>query len=312
MQAPNQFSALLLVALAILVGIPRPVAAQSSTDPAGPNQLVLTAGDRKLAVYNAGHVPSPDPGQPWYGRSGFLHPVYTPNGKIVTDAFPADHLHQHGLMFAWTSAQIDGRPVDFWNSKKQQGHVEHVETVRASQDRIEVRLRHMDDTADRPTAVLNETWTVTRVPHPDLNVFDLQSEQLCLLEKGLQIRKYHYGGMCVRGPAAWVKQVTMLTSEGKGQKDGNHTRPHWVAMAGTVDGEECGLAAMSHPGNFRATQHVRLHPDKPYFCFAPMVAGGFTMDPGQPFVSRYRFVTFDGPVNPAELDVLWKSFADKK
>ena len=104
----------------------------------------------------------------------------------------------------------------------------------------------------------------------------------------------------------------MLTSEGKGRADGNHTRPRWVAMCGTVDGAPCGIAALSHPENFRAPQPVRLHPTMPYFCFAPMVGGDLRIETGKPYISRYRFAAFDGEAKPDELNALWREYAAKR
>ncbi|MGA0039982.1 MAG: PmoA family protein [Pirellulales bacterium] len=292
------------------------VAGRTSVGPAADfgdrDRLVLASGDRPVAVYNAGFVPSPDPAQPWFGRSGFLHPVMTPLGRVVTDGFPADHLHQHGLMFAWTSSTFAGKPVDFWNSAKQEGRVEHAETLIRSSDRIEVVLRHVVTRADEDVVVLKETWRVDCVPHPTMHVLDLESTQTCATDRPLVIREYHYGGMCVRGPLHWNSGDAMLTSDGKGQPDGNHSRPNWVVISGVVDGQACGLAAFSHPSNYRSPQPVRLHPQMPYFCFAPMVLGDFQITEEEPYVSRFRFAAFDGPVDRDALENVWKSFAEER
>lgn len=273
--------------------------------------LVLGVGDRPVLTYNAGFVPSPKKDAPWYGRSGFIHPVLTPKGRCVTDPFPADHLHQHAIMFAWTSARIDGRKVDFWNSHKKLGRIEHVKTVKADKTTIVVKLRHINLTTRKPTPVLDETWKVTLVPcdAADLNVFDLTSTQTVIGDKPFKLAKYHYGGMCIRGNIAWRGDDVMITSEGKKRIEGNHTRPDWVVMHGEVDGEPCGIAAMGHPDNFRHPQPVRLHPKMPYFCFAPMVAGAFRIEPGTPYVSRYRFIAFDGPPDPKRIEKMWKAYA---
>ncbi len=276
-----------------------------------PSKISLADGGRVVMTYNADLIPSPDADAPWFKRSGFIHPVYTPGGRVVTEGFPADHLHQHGLMFAWTSSVYDGRPVDFWNSKLQAGHVEHVETIHADDDVIQVRLQHVDDTSGKPIVVLNETWELTRVPHESMNVFDLVSTQTCVAPQPLKIQEYHYGAMCVRGAKAWLKEPCMMvTNEGKDRQAGNHSRPNWVMMHGKVDGQTCGIAAMGHPDNFRAPQPVRLHPNKPYFCFAPMVLGDFSIEPAKPYVSRFRFVAFDGQPDEDQLNAVWKDYSE--
>lgn len=294
------------VLMAVLCGAPAPL-----LPAAEPEGVTLLSDDAPLLRYNAQYLESPKEDAPWYGRSGFIHPVYTPGGRIVTDGFPADHLHQHGLMFAWTSARVEGRPVDFWNSADRTGRVEHAETIEAGKDSLTVELRHVDDTTQPPRVVLSEVWQIRRVPHESMNVFDLLSTQTCVMDRPLEIAKYHYGAMCVRGAADWMDgRAVMRTSEGKRRDEGNHSRPRWVSMHGEVDGATCGIAAMGHPENFRAPQPVRLHPQMPYFCFAPMVAGRFAIKPDESYVSRFRFVAFDGPPDAAQLDALWRDFAE--
>lgn len=279
-------------------------------------QLTLSVGDRRIMSYNAAFVKSPITDAPWYGRSGFIHPVYSPKGKVVTGAFPEDHPHQHGLMFAWTSAEYEGQKVDFWNAQKKQAKIEHVKTVKADKDSIEAKLRHVITAGKHnDVTVLNETWTLTRVEHDALNVFDLVSVQTCATDKPLKLRKHKYGAMCIRGPASWSNGEAMLTSEGKTQTQGNHTRPNWVALFGRADmqgkaiGEYCGIAAMSHPDNLHGPQPVRLHPEMSYFCFAPMILDGFEITPEKPYVSKFRFVAYDGKPDPKQLDAIWEDYA---
>lgn len=274
-------------------------------------QLTLSDGGRPIMAYNAAFVPSPIADAPWYGRSGFIHPVYSPKGRAVTGAFPEDHPHQHGLMFAWTSAEYEGQRVDFWNSQKKQAKIEHVETIKADDDSIKVKLRHAITAGKhKGLAVLHETWALTRVEHETLNVFDLVSVQRCATDKPLKLRKYHYGAMCVRGPASWSNGDAMLTSDGKNQAEGNHTRPNWVALFGKVDGETAGIAAMSHPDNFRGPQPARLHEKMSYFCFAPMILDAFEIKPGKPYVSKFRFVAYDGKPDAKQLEAIWQDYAD--
>ena len=265
-------------------------------------KLSLKSEGKDILIYNVDFLPSPKKDAPWFGRSGFIHPVYSPKGKVLTTPFPSDHLHQHGIMFAWTSGRIDGRKVDFWNSKKLEGKVEHVETVSVNDSKIIVKLRHIDLKGNK--VVINETWEISKVDHPTHNVFDLKSTQNCVLKEGLTIAKYHYGSLCMRS----IGGFTALTSEGKDRKAGNHSKPQWVAFSGQVDGENCGLAGIQHKNNFRYPQAVRIHPQMPYFSFTPMVHEGFKLEHGKPYVSKYRFVAFDGKVNSAELNKISKDF----
>jgi hypothetical protein len=54
---------------------------------------------------------------------------------------------------------------------------------------------------------------------------------------------------------------------------------------------------------------MRMHPTEPFFCFAPPQLGEFSIEPGKHYVSRYRFVVFDGAPNKELLDSLWEDYA---
>jgi hypothetical protein len=256
-----------------------------------------------------------------YRRSGFLHPVATPSGRVVTADFPADHAHQHGIFSAWVKTSFEGRPVDFWNQAGRTGAVEHVRVVETKSDdagaEFTVELRHSDLTAPGGAKpVLRELWTVTLLARSPQHIFDIESRQTCVADSPLTIHEYHYGGMAFRGCDAWFSadkrrptDFQFLTSEGLSRPEGNHTRPNWVASAGMVDGAPCGIAVLQHPANFRHPAPARLHDSKPYFVFSPCVLGEFQLEPGVERVWRYRYVVFDGPVDAAAIDSLWQEFA---
>ena len=120
--------------------------------------------------------------------------------------------------------------------------------------------------------------------------------------------------LCAAGlPAARPPNILLIVSDDQGYRDlgadGNHTRPVWVEMHGLVDGSPAGIVVLSAPSNFRHPQPVRLHPSKPYFCFAPNVVGDFTIEPGRPYVSRYRLAVHDGPPDAQANDRLYADYA---
>jgi hypothetical protein len=80
-------------------------------------------------------------------------------------------------------------------------------------------------------------------------------------------------------------------------------------MHGKIDGHFSGVTVMDHPDNFRFPQPVRLHPDKPYFCFAPMVLGPLSIAPGREYVSRYRYCVHTGRPDQVLAERLWRDFA---
>jgi len=280
-------------------------------------RLVVRIGGRPVLAYNHAVVPCPDRQQPWFDRSGFIHPVFSPAGQVLTDAMPPDHYHQHGLMFAWVNSTFEGRPVDFWNSKVQQGRIEHVKLVEVCEGDVfagfTVELAHVDLTAPGgPKKALAETWQVRVYHRTDGFLFDLCSTQRCASKSPLVVNEYHYGGMAFRGAREWfdARSGDFLTSEGKTRADGNHTRPGWVDAHGVIGGRTAGLTVFSFPDNFRSPQPVRLHPEKPYFCWAAMVPGSFTIEPAAVYVSKYRYYAHDNPLDVREAETIWHALAE--
>ncbi|HEY5071252.1 MAG TPA: DUF6807 family protein [Caulobacteraceae bacterium] len=49
------------------------------------------------------------------GRLNYIHPLYAPDGTVLTEDAPADHPNQRGLFWAWDRVLVKGRPVaDGW------------------------------------------------------------------------------------------------------------------------------------------------------------------------------------------------------
>ncbi len=280
-------------------------------------RVTVSAGEKTVFSYNHATVPSPDPKQPYYARSGYIHPLYNPSGHIVTDDFNPDHAHQHGIMMAWRKMTFEGRETNGWDQKAGLGKIEHAEIEAYGGGPVfgffKVGLHHIDLTvADKPATVLNETWYVRTYALDDAFQFDITSTQSCASQEPVSIDTIHYGGMTIRGNAQWHKlgNFDCLTSEGKTKQDGNQSRPHWVDMFGQLAGQTTGTLIMDHKSNFRFPQPVRLHPTMPYFCFTPASLGAFTIQPETPYVSRYRFYVHDGSLAASIADRLWNQYSN--
>ena len=48
---------------------------------------------------------------------------------------------------------------------------------------------------------------------------------------------------------------------------------------------------------------------KTQLCIAPSQDGDWSIEPGKPYVSRYRLVTVDGPADAALFEMLWNDYA---
>lgn len=253
-----------------------------------------------------------------YSRGGYLHPLYTPGGVLVTGDYPEDHRHHHGIWSAWTRVEFNGHEVDFWNVQSGQGRVDLKRVQGTWQGPVhaglEAMLAHVD-LVDAPITALNERWLVrvykTHEGRAPYFIFDLESTQTAATDSLFKLLEYRYGGFAIRGHEEWrdVANAVFLTSEGRDRLAGDDHKGRWCFIGGNVGKSPVGYAALGHPDNFRAPQKMRIHPTDPYMAFAPVKEGPFTIEPGTPYVTRLRFVSTDGAPDAALLDRLWDDYA---
>lgn len=279
--------------------------------------LNVKVDGKPVFTYNHSTVKAPKRDQSYYDKSGYIHPLYTPSGKIISDDFNPNHAHQHGIMFTWRKIVFEGRENNGWDQKSKLGKVEHNKVNSFSSGPVfgsfTTTIDHVDLTKKTgPVTMLKETWQIRVFALDDQFLFDINSTQNCATNQPVTIDKVHYGGMTIRGYSGWHDdhQYDYLTSEGKNKKNGNQTRPAWVEMFGPIDGDPAGVTILSHPANFRFPQPVRLHPSMPYFCFAVSAIDSFLIEPGKPYVSRYRFYVHDGEPSAKVDQRLWEDYAE--
>ena len=65
----------------------------------------------------------------YYQRSGFIHPLKTLEGAVITADFPHGHVHQHGIFHAWTRSHVRDSMIDFWNQQAGLGTIRHKELI---------------------------------------------------------------------------------------------------------------------------------------------------------------------------------------
>src|SRR5690606_31788077 len=90
------------------------------------NSVSFSINDKSLFTYQKeGVLPDPTIDSAFL-RGGYIHPVYTPSGNIITDDYSDNHLHHHGIWGAWTKTEFEGRTPDFWNMGDKTGKVDFV------------------------------------------------------------------------------------------------------------------------------------------------------------------------------------------
>ncbi len=286
----------------------------------GDNTITFSSGSQPILSYFHRENEPRDGQGDYLRRAGYIHPLYSPSGTILTYHLnPDQQRHHYGIWSAWTNTEFEGRTPDFWNVMNKSGRVE-LESVVAEWEGpvhsgLRSRLRFIDLTADSPIAALNEQWDLRVYPtasngNRPVHIFDLKVTQTANTDKPLVLPEHRYGGIGFRGHRDWdeADNVSVLTSDGLG-RDGHATRPRWVHIGGYTGGALAGVAILCHPSNFRFPQPVRIHPEAPFFNYAPTQLGDMSIQPGAPYVSRYRYVTYDGKPDAETIERFWADYA---
>lgn len=108
--------------------------------------VTITDGGKSVLFYRTAPA---DPHEP--GRVNYVHPISAPDGTVLTEDRPADHLHQRGAFWSWHQVLVDGKTVaDGWFMKGLTFHVRE--------------KRFKSDSAGGGTLVVNADWIVNSAP----------------------------------------------------------------------------------------------------------------------------------------------------
>ena len=104
-----------LIAAAALLGPAQALARPQLLDAViGPDGVTVTEDDKPVLFYRT--RPADPASEP--GRLNYVHPLYAPDGTILTQDRPADHPHQRGLFWSWHQVRLGDRvAADGWFMK---------------------------------------------------------------------------------------------------------------------------------------------------------------------------------------------------
>lgn len=294
----------------------------------GDKALDLQLGGANILRYNHAVVPAPknigripEARRSLYDRSGFIHPLWSTKGSVLTEIHPADHIHHMGLWMPWTHTQFEGKMVDFWNVGDGTGTVGFAKYLSTTDGPVfggfQVEQEHVArKTSKGEQVILNEVWDVRAYnvggPEKGYWLIDFKSTQRCVADEPLIQDQYRYGGFGFRATSKWKGQTAAyLTSEGKG-RDGHGTRARWCDTSGKIDEWE-GVTFYSHPQNFQHPEPMRIWPEPDnyiFFNFCPSQAEAWEMKPAEDHVFRYRMYVHQGKVVVADAERIWQDYAN--
>lgn len=285
--------------------------------------IEITNEDATVLVYHKAVMPPPE-GQPkYFERSGFIHPIKSPSGGVLTGIHPDDHIHHMGLWHAWVETYHDGRNLDFWNLKEETATIRYVETRRVVENErrvgFTVRQHHVALAKDGhpEQVILNEDFTIMVSVRQGGYIIDHRTEQTNVSDHALKLPAYRYGGpLAYRSPATWNKDNSdYLTSAGLG-RDGHATRADWCAFWGPTEAGSATLVILSHPENHDAPQRMRIWPETShngavFFNWVPVQEFDWSLDPGVEHRFDYRLLVMDGKPDVKKIQRAWSAYSKR-
>lgn len=288
-------------------------------------RLLVKKQDRPVLQYNYGVIQELAGRVGPYDRACYLHPVWTPSGKIVTGDFSPEHIHQRGIFLAWRSAKFGDVETEFWGLGASKGRLLPEGTPpQVIQGPVFVRLIFQNQGVVGDIPVFTERAALTIYDHRfgDGWLFDFECRQAPVPGGPvMELPAMFYGGMSFRGPRHWLAKTSgdvkralergasfegvnwrpehlkleVLTSEARDRISGDRTTARWIDYTGPFENGWGGLAMFDHPLNPRYPTPLRIHPELPYFSYALMQREPMTVTHDAPLRLRYRVWVHDGP-----------------
>jgi hypothetical protein len=288
--------------------------------------LSVLKGEKPVFTYRFAMTYPPKGVDPIYKRSGFIHPVWSPGGEVLSRIQPPDHYHHYGIWGPWTKTTIDGREVDFWNLSSGQGTVRFAEFLSKTEGDIfsgfKALQQHIDFAAKGEDQLAMNEILDLRVWNNKNGVWiiDYTTTLNSPLPNGIMLNAFRYGGgLGFRATEKWHKDnCTVLTSEGKTRIDADGSSARWCIVEGESDTPEgrSGILFLSHPSNRMHPEPMRVWPldanggrGDMFFEFCPIRHNEWKLEPRQDYTLKYRMIVFDGKMDPQTAEKYWNSFA---
>jgi hypothetical protein len=293
----------------------RPVSAHGTAvmslvdDPRAGTLTVRDSGVNVLTYHYGEERPAGT--DPHYARSCYIHPLYSPDGEVLTADFPADHLHHHGLFWAWPVVRTRGVATQTWAPAE------------PSLRQYFVRWRERDMQGGTVRLGVENAWkldgrevvaleTVTVIVNPAERGGRMIDMELAItpvggpLElKGSPEENKGYGGLCFRG-APLFQGAALTTDLGPLTEDSVNRRFRWADLSTPSVGVAI-FVSPGHPG-FLTTWLVRtsyagiLNPSWPGL-------EGVVLASDIQVTLRYRIYVHRGDVETGRVKKAYESYA---
>jgi len=283
--------------------------------------LILKRNGKNILEYKYTFTEAPAGADKAYGRSGYIHPAYSPSGNILTTIQPKGHYHHYGIWNPWTRVEYKSNIYDLWNLGDKQGTVKARDIHQIYEGDViagyTAGLDHYIFTPAGEQIIMDETWGITAYNVPDGFLWDFDSSLRPITDEKITIKEYRYGGFCLRGAEEWSKDNSIIvTSEGVSRQQVDGSTARWVYVTGQIGNGRSGVLFLGHPENYNHPEPLRVWDEDAnggksniFINIAPTKYTDWELFPGQEYELKYRVLTYDGEMSAEWANELWNDFA---
>src|SRR5687768_7806400 len=177
-----------------------------------------------------------------YDRAGYVHPLYSLNEKILTEAFPEDHPYHHGIFWAWHQILLNDKSIAdgwiceniSWNPTKLKVKKKKGKVILQSELNWSVKRAQ-----NNPTNIVKEDTRITVYKSTEkyrVIDFDIQLSALAdSLKIGGSDDVKGYGGFCLR--LKLPPDISFVSNDSAvSPKETAITTGPWMNFTGSFDG----------------------------------------------------------------------------
>lgn len=247
---------------------------------------------------------------PKHARSCYIHPLFSLDGQVLTDNFPKDHLHHHGVFWTWPVVKTRGQDTQTW----------HTVTPSLRQHFVRWLKRKVEKSAamlivenvwklDSKEVVAKETVSLHVHPTNDVGrAIDLELKIQAIggpLElHGAPDQNKGYGGLSLRG-APMFKGAVLTTDRGPLKEDSTNVPFRWADLST----EQLGVSIFVSPDHpsFPTTWLIR----NSYAGFLNASWPGLrtvVLQPEKPVTLNYRLYIHRGDVRAGRVRQAYEQY----
>ncbi len=236
-----------------------------------------------------------------YICNNYIHPLYAPNGDILTEESPADHPYHRGIFWSWHQHYINGQSIgDGWVMEDIANEVVEIE---AGSDKttasLDLKVLWRSPNHEQGKAYIEEnTNIVVHLVKSGIRMIDFEITLQALVpgvSLGGSDDEKGYGGLCTR--IKLPDDLVFTSTDGRVTPENLQiVAGPWMDFSGSFGAgvDQNGLSILCHPGtpNYPAPWILRQKSSMQNIVYPGREPVEISID--QPVKLRYRLILHTG------------------